>query len=386
MTITINTKLTAGACLIIVSLIAIAYTALSGIESLEKGGTHDLAASKIMLLIFTCVAILANVFINLWIFKSVTKPIKEVLRVIKKVSHGDLTEKVTIYNQDELGQLSVGFNRLIDRLRDILKEINTDSQQLSAAAEQTSVISKKSHESINQQQEQTRMIATAMTQMTSTVDEVAKRASGTLSEVKKANQDTLDGQTIVQNSINTINTLANELNDACVVIDKLDKYSMSIGAVLDVIRGIADQTNLLALNAAIEAARAGEQGRGFAVVADEVRTLASKTQESTSEIQEMIERLQSGTREAVTVMKDSREEAKNSVEQTASAGESLNQITHAVNTINDMSSHIASAAEEQSSVSREMSQNINMISDMADQASQGASENKASSKELDSHL
>ena len=162
-----------------------------------------------------------------------------------------------------------------------------------------------------------------------------------------------DGQGVVEGSIDAINRLAGEIERAATVTDKLDEYSTNIGAVLDVIRGIADQTNLLALNAAIEAARAGEQGRGFAVVADEVRTLASKTQESTSEIQDMIERLQTGTREAVSVMQSSRGEAQNSVEQTAIAGESLSKITQAVSVINDMSTHIASAAEEQSSVSQE---------------------------------
>jgi methyl-accepting chemotaxis protein len=382
MTITINKKLTAGAFITIISLIVIAITSIHGMETMESGSRADVLSHEILLLVLTCTTILISIVMNWWIFKSVTRPIKEVIRVTKSVANGDLTDKAQVYNDDELGELSSGVNELTDKLRHILKEISLDSQQLSSAAEQTSVISEKSNESIMQQKEQTGMIATAMTQMSSTVDEVAKRANSTLSEVKKANKETLDGKAVVQNSINTINTLATELDEACKVIDKLDEYSTNIGAVLDVIRGIADQTNLLALNAAIEAARAGEQGRGFAVVADEVRTLASKTQESTSEIQEMIERLQSGTREAVEVMQESREEAKNSVEKTALAGESLSQITKAVNTINDMSSHIASAAEEQSSVSVEMSRNINRISDMADQTSQGASEHNAASKEL----
>ncbi|MCW8999089.1 MAG: methyl-accepting chemotaxis protein, partial [Kangiellaceae bacterium] len=297
-------------------------------------------------------------------------------------SKGDLTEKAEIFSEDELGKLSNGFNDLIDALRSMLKEIGSSSQQLSASAEQTSAISSQSNENINHQKEQTDMIATAMTEMTATVDEVANSANNTLMEVQKANNETKDGQAVVQDSIKTINKLASEIESAAVVIDKLDQYSTNIGAVLDVIRGIADQTNLLALNAAIEAARAGEQGRGFAVVADEVRTLASKTQESTSEIQEMIERLQTGTREAVTVMESSRNEAQNSVEQTARAGESLEKITQAVTVINDMSTHIASAAEEQSSVSQEMHQNVSSISEMADKTSQGASENLSASQEL----
>ena len=190
------------------------------------------------------------------------------------------------------------------------------------------------------------------------------------------------GERVVKETINTIHQLAEIVTKSSDVINSLHHDSSAVGTVLDVIRGIADQTNLLALNAAIEAARAGEQGRGFAVVADEVRTLASKTQESTSEIQEMIERLQSGTQEAVKVMKTSTQEAQSSVNETAKAGESLIKITEAVSIINDMSSHIASAADEQSSVSREMHENVLSISHAADQTAQGASENLSASQEM----
>jgi len=351
-------------------------------QAIKKDAGNKVSASRTMLIIFAIVAILVAVGVNFWVLQSITKPLKDVLRVIAKVSGGDLTEKAEIYSEDELGKLSNGFNELIDALSSMLKEISSSSQQLSAAAEETSTISSQSHESINFQKEQTDMIATAMTEMTATVDEVANSANNTLLEVQNANRETIDGQSVVQNSISTINKLASEIERASEVIDKLNLYSTNIGAVLDVIRGIADQTNLLALNAAIEAARAGEQGRGFAVVADEVRTLASKTQESTSEIQEMIERLQTGTKEAVTVMESSRAEAQNSVEQTALAGESLQKITQAVSVINDMSTHIASAAEEQSSVSQEMHRNVSSISEMADRTAQGASENLSASQEL----
>ena len=359
------------------------FTKVKGLtQSIKEDASDKVGASRTLLLGFAVVAILVAAGVNYWVLQSVTNPLGEVLRVIGKVSKGDLTEKAQIFSEDELGKLSNGFNDLIDALRSMLKEIGSSSQQLSASAEQTSAISSQSNENINHQKEQTDMIATAMTEMTATVDEVANSANNTLMEVQKANNETKDGQAVVQDSINTINKLASEIESAAVVIDKLDQYSTNIGAVLDVIRGIADQTNLLALNAAIEAARAGEQGRGFAVVADEVRTLASKTQESTSEIQEMIERLQTGTREAVTVMESSRNEAQNSVEQTARAGESLEKITQAVTVINDMSTHIASAAEEQSSVSQEMHQNVSSISEMADKTSQGASENLSASQEL----
>lgn len=351
-------------------------------QSIKEDAADKVSSSRTLLISFAVIAILVAAGVNYWVLQSITKPLNEVLRVIGKVSDGDLKEKAQIYSEDELGRLSNGFNGLIDALRSMLTEIGQSSHQLSASAEQTTTISSQSNENISHQKEQTDMIATAMTEMTATVDDVANSANNTLLEVQKANNEAVDGQKVVQESIETINKLAQEIERAAAVTDKLDQYSTNIGAVLDVIRGIADQTNLLALNAAIEAARAGEQGRGFAVVADEVRTLASKTQESTSEIQEMIERLQTGTREAVAVMKSSRGEAQNSVDQTAIAGESLQKITQAVSVINDMSTHIASAAEEQSSVSQEMHQNVSSISEMADKTSQGASENLAASQEL----
>lgn len=351
-------------------------------QSIRVDASDKVSSSRTWLISFAVIAILLAVVVNYWVIQNITGPLNEVLRVIAKVSDGDLTEKAQVFSEDELGRLSKGFNGLIDALRSMLTEIGHSSQQLSSSAEETTAISRQSHENINHQKEQTDMIATAMTEMTATVDDVASSANNTLLEVQKANKEAVDGQTVVQQSIEAINNLAEEIERSAAITDKLDEYSTNIGAVLDVIRGIADQTNLLALNAAIEAARAGEQGRGFAVVADEVRTLASKTQESTSEIQEMIERLQDGTRQAVTVMKSSRGEAQNSVEQTAVAGQSLQKITQAVSVINDMSTHIASAAEEQSSVSQEMHQNVSSISEMADRTSQGASENLEASQEL----
>ncbi len=351
-------------------------------NDIKQEATENVSASRTMLIGVAIVAIIVAIGINLWVLQSIRNPLAEVLRVMSLVSNGDLRQNVNVHSSDEIGKLSEGFNQLINQLSSMLNEISTSSQQLSAAAEETSAISSESHANINRQKEQTDMMATAMTEMTATVDEVASSAGNTLKEVQKANQQATAGQQVVQKNIATINGLADEIKVAAQVIDKLDTYSTNIGAVLDVIRGIADQTNLLALNAAIEAARAGEQGRGFAVVADEVRTLASKTQESTSEIQEMIERLQSGTQEAVKVMKTSTQEAQNSVAETAKAGESLTKITEAVSVINDMSSHIASAADEQSSVSREMHENVLTISQAADQTAQGASENLAASQEM----
>ncbi|MET1255120.1 methyl-accepting chemotaxis protein [Aliikangiella maris] len=351
-------------------------------QEVTDDAVKQVNTTRNLLMLFTVLAIVIAIGVNLWILKSVTNPINDVLAVVGKVSQGDLTQHARVFHQDELGKLSDGVNQLVTALSSTLKQIENSALQLTASAEQTTVISKQSHENIHYQKEQTDMIATAMTQMNATVSDVANSANHTLIEVQKANQQAAEGRAIVEQSIDSINRLAQEIENAASVIQRLNQYSTNIGSVLDVIRGIAEQTNLLALNAAIEAARAGEQGRGFAVVADEVRELASKTQASTSEIQEMIERLQVGTQEAVKVMQLSQTEAQLSVEKTARAGDSIAKITSAVSVINDMSTHIASAAEEQNSVSQEMHQNISAISEMADKTAQGAAENLTASSAL----
>ena len=349
-------------------------------HDIKQQANDKYSSSRMVMISVALIAILMAIGVNGWIYKSIKTPLSEMLKVMNKVADGDLREKVIVKSDDELGELSKGLNRLSEQLSGVVSEISSSSEQLSAAAEQTSSISLQSNENIGRQKDQTDSIALAMTEMSTTVNEVASNATKTLVEVENANREASSGQQIVQQNIQTINGLAEEIQNAAKVIDKLDEYSSSIGSVLDVIKGIADQTNLLALNAAIEAARAGEQGRGFAVVADEVRSLASKTQESTSEIQEMIEQLQSGTKEAVDVMKNSTHEAQNSVEEAAKAGESLSKITAAVNIINQMSRQISSVANEQSQASKEMSENILLISQVADQTAQGATENLEASQ------
>ncbi|MCU7849731.1 MAG: methyl-accepting chemotaxis protein [Candidatus Thiodiazotropha sp. (ex Lucinoma kastoroae)] len=221
-----------------------------------------------------------------------------------------------------------------------------------------------------------------MNEMTVTVQQVAVNINHTASAADEANQQTSEGSLIVQRSIAQINKLAEQVETSSHTINDLEKHSETINTVLDVIKGIADQTNLLALNAAIEAARAGEQGRGFAVVADEVRTLADRTRKSTDEINGMIEKLQAGSRQAVTVMDQSREEAKSAVEFATQTGDALATITQAVEKINEMSTQIASAAEEQGSVAEEINRNIVKINDMSNQTADGASETATASQDL----
>jgi methyl-accepting chemotaxis protein len=348
----------------------------------KEDAVEQVSSTQTLIVVLAIIAVVSAIFISGFVIKTIREPLNEVVDVISKVAEGDLTQTINVSREDEFGTLSNSVNHLVSKLREILSNIADSSQQLASSAEQTETIARRGHESINRQKEQTEQVATAMAEMTATVNEVANSANNTLREVQGANEEANLGLTIVRDNITTINRLADEIEQAAQVINKLNEYSDNIGSVLDVIRGIADQTNLLALNAAIEAARAGEQGRGFAVVADEVRTLASKTQESTSEIQGMIERLQTGTKDAVSVMEKSQTEAKVSVDQTAKAGQALESITRAVGVINDMSTHIASSAEEQSAVTNEMHENITTISSLAEQNALGANESLAASQQL----
>jgi methyl-accepting chemotaxis protein len=244
------------------------------------------------------------------------------------------------------------------------------------------VVTEETRKGADKQQQETDEVAIAVNEMSASGQEVARNANSAADAAHNADVAADNGRQVVGHTIEAIDSLANEVKEAGAVIDRVEQDSESIGGVLDVIRGIAEQTNLLALNAAIEAARAGEQGRGFAVVADEVRTLASRTQQSTAEIQSMIERLQSGTREAVNVMDQSRQMAENTVGQAAKAGTSLEEINAAVTSIKDLNSQIACSAEEQSSVAEEINQKVTRISDITDQTAAGAQQTSSASNEL----
>jgi len=303
-------------------------------------------------------------------------------RASGQMAEGNLTVRADYQGKDELGRVANAFNRMGERFQAMVQQLSGATSQLAAAAEETSAVTEQTSSGIRQQQSETEQVATAMNEMTATVQEVAHSAASAAEAAHKADEEALAGKQVVTRTIDVIDSLASEVEKAAGVIHQLEQDSEQIGTVLDVIRGIAEQTNLLALNAAIEAARAGEQGRGFAVVADEVRTLASRTQQSTAEIQGMIEKLQNGAANAVKVMEASRTQAQAGVEQVAQAGASLDSITRAVGTINDLNAQIASAAEEQSSVAEEINRNIVNISQVADQTSQGAQQTAAASEEL----
>lgn len=317
------------------------------------------------------------------IISGIGRAVKSIDTTTQALGQGNLIARVSYNGNDELGNISRSINSMADSFRHTVSEVMSSAQQIASAAEEMSAISEQTSNGIFRQQSETDQVATAMNEMSATVQEVAHSAAQTASATQQANEQAVQSKRVVNDNIHAIRSLAQEVETATRVIEDLAEQSTSIGSVLDVIRGIAEQTNLLALNAAIEAARAGEQGRGFAVVADEVRTLASRTQESTQEIQKMIEGLQAGSKSAVQVMEKGRGQAQSSVQQSSRAGEALDVIAEAINKITDMSTQIASAAEEQSAVAEEINRNIVNISQIGNETSSGARSTADASLELE---
>ena len=305
-----------------------------------------------------------------------------IVKGLHAISQGDLTHKVNITGKDEFAWMCWEYSQGRKGFAGLVKEILGSAGQLATAAEELSAITEQSNSGVMRQQGEIEQVATAMNEMSATVSEVSNNAANAASAAQDADNNAKDGWKVVNTTVETINNLASEVERTSEVIENLKGDSISIGTVLDVIRDIAEQTNLLALNAAIEAARAGEQGRGFAVVADEVRTLASRTQQSTREINDMIERLQNGANQAVDVMEMGRAKAEESVEQAAKAGEALQSITSVVDNIKSMNMQIASAAEEQSATAEEINRNIVNISEVAQDTAGGSQQTASASDQL----
>ncbi|MFT6207547.1 MAG: methyl-accepting chemotaxis protein [Colwellia sp.] len=336
-------------------------------------------SQTIGIMIFSIVAAIGIAWFTLL---SITRPLSLVNKMLNIVASGDLSHKLDETGKDEFAELSRNCNLLIDSLRTLIQGIVSRSTQLATAAEETSAVTAQGTIAIAEQRSQVEQAASATTQMSSTSQSVLSSANDTLGEIKQADDEAKRIKIISERNRQTISLLADEVEEAAQVINKLQQDSASIGGILDVIRGIAEQTNLLALNAAIEAARAGEQGRGFAVVADEVRTLASRTQVSTQEIQNMIEVLQTGAQRAVGVMDTGKKQAANCVEQSEEAEKALQTITHSVHEAFDKSTQIAAAAEEQSVVAHEISVNLESIVAIAEQTTAGAQQTAQSSNEV----
>lgn len=330
------------------------------------------------------VGVLICLLLILFFPRLVIFPLRQMQKKVDDLSKGDgdLTTRIALPYMDELGQLASSIDDFLDNLQQLIKQTVDTSKQVSSAAENQSSITNQTSDTIHQQHSAIDQVATAVAEMAATVQEIDRSANDAATAAKHADENAQRGQQVVGITISAIKELADDVDNAAQVIGDVEKDSENIGSVLDVIKNIAEQTNLLALNAAIEAARAGEQGRGFAVVADEVRSLASRTQSSTQEIQAMIEKLQSATRNAVKVMNTGQEKAQGSVEQATEAGSSLDAITDAVAQISDMNLHIASAAKEQNEVTEEINRNISHITELSNQTASNAEHSSHASTEL----
>jgi methyl-accepting chemotaxis protein len=332
--------------------------------------TSIMVVAVVLLVIFGVAGVvLSNTFL---------RPLQQIKDNLDDIAagEGDLTRRLPINGDDELGQLAGSFNRFVEKIHGLVRQIVDMTGQLTELVNQVSAQAQRSEQAMERQRHETDQVATAINEMSAAAHEVAQSAQGAAEAAQKTDTEGQAAKQVVDGSIARIHTLVQDIRDSGLSLDTLQKDVSSIVSVLDVIRSIAEQTNLLALNAAIEAARAGEAGRGFAVVADEVRALASRTQQSTQEIQGMIDRLQKGTQDAVTSMRRSSDAGDVTSEQANRAGTSLDAIAQLIGTINAMNAQIASAAEEQTAVAEEINRSVHKIAvavdSVADETQQGA--------------
>ena len=337
----------------------------------------DQYSSAFNLVVTLLVVATGLTFLFAWLLTiSITKPISKALDAAETIAEGNLTQPIHVDGTDEAGRLLAAMAKMQSKLRDTLQRISGSATQLASAAEELNSVTDESARGLTQQNNEIEQAATAVNEMTSAVEEVARNAVSTSEASKNATTSAGDGRDLVQETVSAIERMSADVQSTATLIGDLANESRDIGKVLDVIRGLADQTNLLALNAAIEAARAGEAGRGFAVVADEVRALASRTQISTQEIQGMIDRLQAGTQSAVEAMRRSSEAGDGTSAQANEAGASLDTMAQLIGTINSMNAQIASAAEEQTAVAEEINRSVHQIAvavdSVADETQLGA--------------
>nr|WP_214346458.1 methyl-accepting chemotaxis protein [Pseudomonas congelans]QVX10914.1 HAMP domain-containing protein [Pseudomonas congelans] len=334
------------------------------------------------LLTVAVIVLLLGIFAAILITRQITRPLDSTVIAARRIADGDLTNDLSTSRQDELGLLQNTMQHMTVSLRTLIGGISNGVTQIATAAEELSAVSEQTSAGVTQQKLEVDQVATAMNQMASTVQEVAQNTEDASQAARQASDRAAHGSSVVQHATREISQLAGEVGQLGEAMQRLIQDSDKIGGVIDVIKAVAEQTNLLALNAAIEAARAGEQGRGFAVVADEVRSLAQRTQSSTTEIEALIKSLQDGTGAASELMNASRQRTEGTVALARQAEDSLLEITHSIVTIEQMSQQISAAAEEQSAVTDEINRSVISVRDIADQSATATEQSAASTVEL----
>jgi len=354
----------------------------TGAAESGKKATSDYELSISVVLGVMLAAAALTALLAFALTRSIVRPLRLAVSVAETVASGNLSKSVDVHGRDEPAQLLAALKTMQGKLRETLERIAQSSDQLAAAAEELNVVTEDSARGLAQQNQELEQAATAVNEMTAAVDEVARNAVSTSEASKASDANAQQGQEQVNNTVISISKLAGEVGDTSIQVKSLADRVYDISKVLDVIRSIAEQTNLLALNAAIEAARAGDAGRGFAVVADEVRALAHRTQQSTTEIEQMITGVRQGADQAVASMSESAERANATLLLAEAAGQALKEITNAISQISERNLVIASASEEQAQVAREVDRNLVNIRDLAVQTSAGATQTTAASQDL----
>lgn len=351
-----------------ISTISIGYNMMLDIIGNDKAQLSQLDDMLFDQIMMTVVVTIILVMIAIYFTGKFLSPIKEVANSLTSFSegNGNLSHRLPANDYDETGALCHGFNKFIGKIEALVNDISAASRALNTDISEVKELSHRSAENVEEQRKRTLQVVTAIEQISSTISDIATNASNVSTSTTEGYEQSQQGQQVVTNSIASIQALSGEIDDASEVINNLALSSDQIGSIVEVIQGISEQTNLLALNAAIEAARAGEQGRGFAVVADEVRTLAQRTKESTNEIQKMISQLQTNSSAAVTAIGRGSERSKESIESVSETGERLNDITDNMTTISDLSTLVATATEEQSVVISDINRNVVEINDISD--------------------
>ncbi|WP_423213751.1 methyl-accepting chemotaxis protein [Pseudomonas viridiflava] len=342
----------------------------------------DAERSLYVAIVIVVLMLIAVLWLASVIIRNIKIAVVDVNRTLISLSTRDLTARTLYTGKDEFGEIARNLDNMALQISEVIREIGSATAQVATAAEQSSAVALQTSNNVAQQRQGTDQVATAISEMSATVKDVARSTTDAAEMSQRVNASTLQGKTEIENTISLIQGLEVQAEQTSRIIGELKGESDSISSVLDVIRGVAEQTNLLALNAAIEAARAGEQGRGFAVVADEVRNLAKKTQDSTVSIQNMIANLQSGSDRAASSMQETLGKAKEGASNVVRAGELLEEIAEGIASISDRNIQVASAAEEQSLVAEEIHRNVNDINTLVDQVSAGAEQTAVTSREL----